>query len=90
VGIKDREPLMRQLQAIPGSHLVIVTYDLKSYDTFEWVYNEPDIDGARIVFARDMGADKNEELMRYYPNRRVWRVVVEKDRVASLESLKER
>jgi hypothetical protein len=81
---------MRQLQAIPGSHLVIVTYDLKSYDTFEWVYNEPDIDGARIVFARDMGADKNEELMRYYPNRRVWRVVVEKDRVASLESLKER
>jgi len=90
VGIKDREPLMRQLQAIPGSHLVIVTYDLKSYDTFEWVYNEPDIDGDRIVFARDMGADKNEELMRYYPNRRVWRVVVEKDRVASLESLKER
>lgn len=87
VRMKDREPLVRRLQAIPGDHLVIVSYDLKSYDTFEWVYNEPDIDKARIVFARDMGPEKNQELIRYYPGRRVWRVTVEKDRAAALEPL---
>jgi hypothetical protein len=74
--LKDREPLVQQLEAMPGKHLVIVSYDLKTYDTFEWVYNEPDIDGSRIVFARDMGPEKNGELIRYYPDRRVWRVVV--------------
>ena len=82
--INDREPLVRQLDAIPGKHLVIVGYELKSYQTLEWVYNEPDIDASRIVFARDMGPEKNEELIRYYPDRRVWRVVVKKDSVASL------
>ena len=87
VRMKDREPLVRRLQAIPGNHLVIVTYDLKSYDTFEWVYNEPDIDHARIVFARDMGPEENRKLIRYYPDRRAWRVVVAKDRVASLEPM---
>jgi hypothetical protein len=82
---KDREPIVQKLQAIPGIHLVIVTYDLTSYDTSEWVYNEPDIDQARIVFARDMGPAKNQELIRYYPGRRVWRLLVQKDGVVFWE-----
>ena len=49
------DTLIQKLQAIPGEHLVLVAYDFKTYDTFEWVYNEPDIDRQRIVFARDMG-----------------------------------
>jgi hypothetical protein len=87
VAPKDREPLVRQLESMPGDHLVIVSYNVKTYDTFEWVYNEPDIDHAKIVFARDMGPEENEKLIRYYPERHVWRVRVEKDRVAALESL---
>ncbi len=82
--MNDREPLVRQLESIPGKHLVIVSYELKSYQTLEWVYNEPDIDASRIVFARDMGLEKNAELIRYYPDWRVWRVVVKNDSVASL------
>ncbi|HEV2202229.1 MAG TPA: hypothetical protein VGR73_20615 [Bryobacteraceae bacterium] len=73
---RDREPLLRRLEATPGKHLVIVHYDLASYDTFEWVYNEPDIDGAKVVWARDMGDQKNRELLSYYPERRVWTVLV--------------
>jgi hypothetical protein len=84
-GTRDREPVMRRLEALPGKHLVIVSYKLKSYDTLEWVYNEPDIDGAGIVFARDMGWARNQELIRYYPDRDVWRVVVRKDKAAVLE-----
>jgi hypothetical protein len=72
----DREPLLEKIAAAPGNHLVIVTYNLASYDTFDWVYNEPDIDAAKVIFARDMGADKNRELLAYYPERRVWRIVI--------------
>ena len=39
---------------------------------WEWVYNGADIDHAKIVWARDMGNDQNEELLRYYNDRRVW------------------
>ncbi|HVV47863.1 MAG TPA: hypothetical protein VHC72_21775 [Bryobacteraceae bacterium] len=88
VRIKDREPVAQQLEAVPGEHLVFVSYNLKSYDTFEWVYNEPDIDHARIVWARDLGAEQNQELIRYYPNRRVWQVRVSKNQPATLTALR--
>ena len=40
----------------------------------EWVYNDADIDGAKVVWARDMGTAKNQELLDYYKDRRVWLV----------------
>ncbi len=85
VSQRDREPVVRKIEAIPGNHLVIITNQLKTYDVMEWVYNEPDIDRARIVFARDMGPEKNQELIRYYTGRRVWRLRVGKDRAIALE-----
>ncbi len=72
----DRQLFIQRLKTEPGDHLVLVRYEQEKYDTVEWVYNEPDIDHARIVFARDMGASKNEELLHYYPNRRVWNVLL--------------
>jgi hypothetical protein len=43
------------------------------------VYNDAEIDAAKIVWARDMGAAKNEELLRYFPKRRVWLVEPDPD-----------
>src|SRR5579883_278297 len=70
----DRQPVVDKLSAEPGKHLVIVAYDVAEYNAFDWVYNEPDIDSSKIVFARDMGPRGNQELFDYYPDRRVWRV----------------
>lgn len=55
-----------------GQHLVIVRYGLEHSLAEEWVYNSADIDGAPIVWARDMGPDRNLELLRYYPRRAYW------------------
>jgi len=57
----------------PGErHLVIVRYSPEHSPHIEYVFNHADIDNSQIVWARDMGAEKNKELIDYYPHRRVW------------------
>ena len=55
-----------------GRHLVIVTYGPRDIPGEEWIANKPDPRSAKIIWARDMGAVKNEELLRAYPGRHVW------------------
>jgi hypothetical protein len=62
------------LQRIPGQHLVMVHYPVGSDDWMGWVHNEADIDHSRIVWAWDMGADKNRELVDFFGGRYVWMV----------------
>ncbi len=62
----------RQLAGITGKLLVFVRYWPQHHFQEEWVYNEADIDQARIVWARDLGDTENEKLLRYYPGRVAW------------------
>jgi hypothetical protein len=68
----DRWPFERRLRAAEGRQLVVVRYGGSAKMGIEWVYNEADIDASKIVWARDMGEAANRELIRYYPDRRVW------------------
>ena len=67
-----RAPVTAQLKTYPGRHLVIVRYKADHPVQMEWVYNEADIDHAKIVWARDMGPTDNAELIRYFSDRTVW------------------
>ncbi len=71
-GNLDRAAVLRELQHLPGEQLVIVHYGPRHDVDWEWVYNAADIDHSKVVWARDMGDDKNQELLRYFPARRVW------------------
>jgi hypothetical protein len=68
----ERARVLDQLEREPGRHLVIVRYRPDHEILGEWVYNRADIDNAKVVWARDMGAEKNEELLQYFKDRRVW------------------
>ena len=70
----DRARLEAQLERTPGLHLVIVHNRQSHTGSDDWIYNRSDIDHAKVVWARDMGPEKNEELLRYFANRRVWLV----------------
>jgi hypothetical protein len=71
----ERASMVRRLEQYPGRHLVIVHYNPDHEILFhEWVYNAADIDRAKVVWARDMGAARNRELVRYFRDRRVWLV----------------
>ena len=62
----------RKIERIPGKLLVFVRYLPKHIFQDEWVYNAADIDGARVVFARDLGTERNQQLRDYFPDRVVW------------------
>lgn len=68
----ERERMESQLSRLPGQHLVIVFYAPTDVPSEEWIANRPDPGASKIIWARDMGAVKNEELLRAYPGRQLW------------------
>jgi hypothetical protein len=82
-----RDFVLKQLEKEPGQLLVFVRYGPKHFIHAEWVYNAADIDRSRIVWARAMPGGKDEELLRYYPNRRAF--ILDDDGKLSLEPMNE-
>jgi len=67
-----RAGVLAKLERLPGRQLVIVRYS-PDHDIFcEWVYNDADIDASKVVWARDMGYARNQELLRYFKDRQVF------------------
>jgi hypothetical protein len=70
----DRARIETQLEQLPGKQLVIVRYSPQHNPVFEWVYNAAEIDSSKVIWAREMDAANNQELMRYYKDRQAWLV----------------
>ena len=70
-----RDEIARVLARTPGRHLVIVRYSHEHHPiNREWVYNGADIDGAKVVWAREIPGISMEPLLTYFKDRRVWLV----------------
>ncbi len=70
----ERAGIVSKLEQLPGKQLVIVRYSSHHNPLDEWVYNLADIDGSKVVWAREMNAADNLELIHYYHDRQVWLV----------------
>jgi hypothetical protein len=68
----ERESLSERILEDGGEHLVLVHYSPGHSVHAEYVNNGADIDNSPIVWARDMGEEKNAELLRYFGSRKVW------------------
>ena len=68
----ERAAILNQLNHEPGRHLVIVRYSPDHSVHAEWVYNEADIDNAKVIFAREM--KDNQPLLEYFRDRHIWLV----------------
>ena len=64
----------RKLEALPGKHLVFVTYGPQPPNFRQWLFNEANLDQARIVWARDSGPESRAALKAAFPGRKVWSV----------------
>jgi tetratricopeptide (TPR) repeat protein len=67
-----RARVLKTLKDRGGNHLVIVHYGPQHSHHFGVINNEADIDSSLVVWARDLGAPKNDELVRYFHHRAVW------------------
>jgi hypothetical protein len=65
-----------QLKEAGGYHLVIVRYAPQYMPAYDWVHNEADIDGAKVVWAREMDMTQNRTLLEYFKDRHIWLVKV--------------
>lgn len=68
---EGRIAINRQLEQASGKQLVFVRY-WPRHGPHEWIQNAADIDNARVVWAIDLGAQEDQTLRRYYPDRHAW------------------
>jgi hypothetical protein len=80
-----RAQVETRLEQMPGRQLVIVRYATDHNSLDEWVYNAADIDGSKVIWAREMDQPENLELIHYYKDRSVW--LVQPDRTPAEVSL---
>jgi hypothetical protein len=68
----QRARLAGELENTAGEHLVIVRYAPEHRTFAEWVYNRANIDGAKVVWAREMGSPEDQSLLTYFGDRQIW------------------
>lgn len=78
-GDSSREALQKRLENLPGKHLIIVRYEADHNIHDEWVFNGADIDGAKVLWARELDAKQNAALVQYFHERSIWLVDPEVD-----------
>ncbi|MFY7874072.1 MAG: hypothetical protein ACOVQM_01410, partial [Pirellula sp.] len=72
----ERQRMVNRLKESDESHLILVEYQSDHNVNEEWVYNEADIPNAKIVWGRFASPELNQQLVKSYPNRKVWRLPV--------------
>jgi len=83
---RQRASIVRQLTQAQGQHLIVVTYGPNHSVYNEWVYNEADIDAAKVVWARSINTGENCKLVQYFHQRHIWKLHIDDDQsIVNLE-----
>jgi hypothetical protein len=69
---EERDRIINDLSSKRGRHCVVVRYGSNHFFADEWVYNRADIDGSRVIFARELDTERNRDLVRYFSDRTFW------------------
>lgn len=79
----QRASIVRQFNAKPGNHLILVRYAPNHNMFQEWVYNGLDLENGKVLWARDMDDhQKNRELIEHYAGRTIWLLEADRYRAA--------
>jgi hypothetical protein len=68
----QRAQMIAGLKQQGGGHLIFVRYGPKQSVHDDWVHNGADLKDAPVLWARDMGSEKNRRLLEHYQGRKVW------------------
>ena len=78
-GDPSRAAIVERLSHTRGKHLVIVRYP-EGYNVHDdWVFNGAEIDGAKLLWAREANPQQNQKLFDYFKDRQIWLIEPEED-----------
>jgi hypothetical protein len=69
---QSRARIARELNELPGRHLVFVRYSPDHSLHREWVYNAADLEGAKVLWVRALGRKVNAQLAARLADRQAW------------------
>jgi hypothetical protein len=69
-----RAEVESRIRSNPGKHLVLVRYPSDHDRREEWVHNGAAPDAQQLLWGHEVGSNRNSELLKAYPDRRVWLV----------------
>lgn len=67
-----RDQVVALLHEFIEKHVILVRYTGSQSPHEEWVYNGADIDTQDVIWAHDLGPEKNARLVEYYKDRKIW------------------
>jgi hypothetical protein len=67
-----RAQILARLQKLPGNQLVFVRYLPNHNPSDDWIFNRANLESAKVIWAWDMGAASNLQLMHQYSGRQAW------------------
>jgi hypothetical protein len=78
-GDPSRAVIAEKLAHTPGKHLIVVRYSEDHNIHDDWVFNGAEIDGAKVLWARELGREQNAKLFAYFKDRQIWLVTPDDD-----------
>jgi hypothetical protein len=71
-----KQDIEQIIEKLPGNFIAIVSYDEDFTFLDEMVFNRADIENSKLIWAYDLGEEKNKALLDHYQNRQVLRIKV--------------
>src|SRR2546423_3975210 len=78
-GDPSRAAIADTLNHTPGKHLIMVRYEEDHNIHDVWAFNGAEIDGAKVLWARELGPEQNAKLFTYFKDRQIWLVTPDTD-----------
>lgn len=78
-GDPSRAAIIEKLSQTPEKHLIIVRYGEDHNVHDDWVFNGADIDGAKVLWARETNPQQDATLFAYFSDRKIWLIEPEVD-----------
>ncbi len=69
-----RAQIEAKLERLAGQQLAIVRYSANHNPLDEWVYNSPEIETSKVIWAREMNPEQTLALLHHYAARHIWLV----------------
>ena len=83
--MKKKQRIVDELNQTSNKHLIMVKYKDDHKLNEEWVYNGPDLDESKILWARHMSEEKNHSLKAYFKDRKFWLINADETEVELLD-----